>query len=299
MKTLRTGLLAISLWLLPAALLAIDFGGFGNILQGNSDDDGGTTIDLDNIFSGAQDIKRTITGIDEEDEIAIGRDAAALLLGAAPAVNNPAIQNYVNRVGRWVVQQTERPNLPWRFCVLESPTINAFATPGGYIFITSGLLATLNSEAELAGVLAHEAAHVVKKHHVEAMSGLTTSGLSGLVKLASATKEAQDNKLATELVGALKDLYLRGLDKKYEYEADRMGVVIAARAGYDPYGLVAVLQTLDSINPEHDSLALLYKTHPTAAERLTELDSRLISLEAYTDLPQVEKRFQTTLSASR
>lgn len=298
MKTLRLGILAVSLYLFPAVLLGIDFGGFGGIL-GGSDDDGGTTIDLGKIFSGAKDIKRTITGIDEEDEIAIGREAAALLLGAAPAVDNPAIQNYVNRVGRWVVTHTERPNLPWRFCVLDSPTINAFATPGGYIFITRGLLATMNSEAELAGVLAHEVAHVVRKHHVEAMSSLSTSGLSGIVKLVSATSEARDNQMATELVGALKDLYLRGLDKKYEFEADQMGVVIAARAGYDPYGLVAVLQTLDSINPEHDSLALMYKTHPTAAERLTELDYRLGKLESYSDLPQVEKRFQNTLNAAR
>lgn len=281
-------LISISSWTLSAH--AIDFGS----LLGGGDDGGGNTFDLGEIISGVKDISRTVTGIDEEAEIEIGRDAAAVLLGASKPVNDPALQRYVNKIGRWVVNQTSRPHLPWRFAVLSSSHVNAFATPGGNIFITDGLLRTLNSEAELAAVLAHEAAHVIKKHHIKAMSSLNTSGLSGVLKLAGQTSSGQSNQLTTAMVGQVKDMYLRGLDKDDEFEADRMGVVIASRAGYDPFALVAVLQTLDSINPEHSSLALLYKTHPPASDRLDRLDPALEQFEdPIEESPLLEKRFNT------
>jgi len=271
---------------------AIDFGGFG--FGGLESEEEGNSIDIGEIFDGIKDISRTITGIDEEAEIEIGRDAAAVLLGASKPVNDPDLQRYVNKVGRWVVNQTSRPHLPWRFAVLSSDHVNAFATPGGNIFITDGLLRTLNGEAELAAVLAHEVAHVIQKHHIKAMSSLNTSGLSGVLKLAGQTSSGQSNQLTTAMVGQVKDMYLRGLDKDDEFEADRMGVVIASRAGYDPFALVAVLQTLDSINPEDSSLALLYKTHPPASDRLDRLDPALAQFEDSIDeSPLLEKRFNT------
>jgi len=292
--------LVLSLFLLVSCqtVTAFDLGGFSGILSGGSDDDPDSSgVDIGQIISGARDISRTITGIDEEDEIEIGRDAAAVLLGASKPVDDPELQRYVNRIGRWVVSQTDRPHLPWRFAVLESTHVNAFATPGGYIFITYGLLERLNSEAELAAVLAHEAAHVIRKHHINAMSSFSTSGLSGIIKLASQTRDARDNQIATELVNQVKDIYLRGLDKDDEFEADQIGTIIAARAGYDPYGLMAVLQSLDSIHPQSSSLALLYKTHPPAADRLIKLEP---TLDQFNDdilaQPQVEKRFIRQIS---
>jgi len=285
---------SVATWSLSAH--AIDFGGFGGGFGGafndpNADEDS-TTIDIGEIIDGVKDISRTVTGIDEETEIEIGRDAAAVLLGASKPVNDPALQRYVNKIGRWVVNQTSRAHLPWRFAVLDSNHVNAFATPGGNIFITDGLLRTLNSEAELAAVLAHEVAHVIQKHHIKAMSSLNTSGLSGVLKLAGQTKAGQSNRLTNAMVGQVKDMYLRGLDKDDEFEADRMGVVIASRAGYDPFALVAVLQTLDSINPEHSSLALLYKTHPPASDRLDRLDASLEEFDVPAEeSPLLEQRF--------
>src|SRR6185436_10299133 len=93
----------------------------------------------------------------------------ANLLGASPLVNDPNLQNYVNRVGKWVALHSDRPNLPWRFGVMEDDDINAFATPGGYILITRGLLMRMRDEAELAGVLGHEITHVVEKHVLKTM----------------------------------------------------------------------------------------------------------------------------------
>jgi len=268
---------------------AIGFGGFS--LGGDTEEDS-NNFDISEVIDGVKDISRTITGIDEAAEIEIGRDAAAVLLGASKPVNDPELQRYINKVGRWVVNQTNRSHLPWRFAVLSSTHLNAFATPGGNIFITDGLLRTLNSEAELAAVLAHEVAHVIKKHHIKAMSSINTSGLSGVLKLAGQTRGGQDNFIAKEMVGQVKDMYLRGLDKDDEFEADRMGVVIASRAGYDPFALVTVLQTLDSINPESSGLELLYKTHPPAGDRLDRLDPALEQFDdSVEEPPLLEQRF--------
>ena len=285
----RKLILTVSLALCSFSLNAFDFG-----LGGGGDDSGGGSniFDIGEMISGVKDISRTVTGIDEEDEIEIGRDAAAVLLGASKPVNDPELQRYVNRIGRWVVNQTDRAHLPWRFAVLSSTAVNAFATPGGNIFITDGLLRLLNSEAELAAVLAHEVAHVVQKHHIKAMSSVNTSGLSGVIKLASVTRDGRSNQMTSKVVGEVKDMYLRGLDKDDEFEADSMGTVIASRAGYDPFALMAVLQTLDSINPENSGLALLYKTHPPASDRLDRLEPVLDQFDdPAEESPALQKRF--------
>ena len=114
----------------------------------------------------AQQASKTI---DEPEEIEIGHGIATNLLGASPLLPDNRVQQYVNQVGRWLSLHTERPDLPWQFGVLESTDVNAFATPGGTIFITNGLLQRLNNESELAGVLAHEMVHVLRKHHLAAL----------------------------------------------------------------------------------------------------------------------------------
>ena len=112
-------------------------------------------------------VVRALTGFSQEEEVAIGRQAAGNILGAAPLVKDAKLQQYVNRVGRWIASQSERPDLDWHFGVIESNDLNAFAAPGGYIFVTKGLYRSLQSESELAGVLAHEVGHVIKKHHLK------------------------------------------------------------------------------------------------------------------------------------
>ena len=92
-------------------------------------------------------------------------------------MKNEALQRYVNRVGRWLTLHTERPGLPWHFGVLDHPNVNAFAAPGGYIFVTRGLVEKMHSEAELAGVLAHEIAHVLRKHHLNAIQKAAGTGM--------------------------------------------------------------------------------------------------------------------------
>jgi beta-barrel assembly-enhancing protease len=227
--------------------------------------------------------------VKEPEEIQIGQGMTETLLGARPLYDDPELQNYVNEVGLWVAQQSERPNLPWHFGVNDSDHINAFAAPGGYIIITKGMMKELRNEAELAGVLGHEVAHVNQKHHLKALRKSAYANLLG-EGLAAAT-DARHADLVKTLAGPTKELYARGLDKADEFEADRMGVVLAARAGYDPYGLPAVLTTLASADPNDNFLTLLTKTHPLPQARLDSLAPGLATLESVNG-PQNMTRFQ-------
>ncbi len=232
----------------------------------------------------------------EQDEIAFGRDVAANLLGAAPPVKDAALQEYVNRVGMWLALHTDRPNLPWHFAVLDTNDINAFSTPGGYVLITRGLLLQCHDESELAGVLAHEISHVVAKHALNTMKKGAVADIASEALSDYAAKRGGEQY--RKLVSAGTEIYARGLDKEDEFAADRMGVVIAARAGYDPYGLAAVLQTLASINPQSDAVALMFKTHPDSEKRLELLTQAMEGqMDKYADQPKVADRFQREVQA--
>lgn len=229
----------------------------------------------------------------EKDEIALGGQMATTLLGTAPLVKNPALQQYVNDVGRWLALQSDRPDLNWHFGVIDDEGFNAFATPGGYILITKGLLKKLDNEAELAGVLAHEIAHVTQKHYLKAIKNSNTFGaISGLAAIAIQSKGDQKSQMLGNIVKGSKELYARGLDKSDEYEADRMGMVIAARAGYTPFGLPEVLHILEKENPGDPGVALLFKTHPVPEDRLKSLDQAAgDKLDAYGGNPTLENRY--------
>jgi len=217
-------------------------------------------------------------GTSEADEIAIGRQIAGSLLGAAPLVKDKALQKYVNNVGRWISSQSERPDLAWHFGVIESKDINAFAAPGGYIFLTRGLYQLFNDEAELAGVLAHEIGHVIQKHHLKIMQQSTLVDFGGQLL---ANQSGANDKLKG-LIGNGAEMVSRSLDKNAEFEADRIAVVLTARAGYDAYGLPQVLQEIGHSGGD-SSVALLFKTHPHPDERLVRLgdamDSRFDSIK--------------------
>ncbi|MBW8367383.1 MAG: M48 family metalloprotease [Arenimonas sp.] len=213
--------------------------------------------------------------ITEQDEVELGRGIAANVLGAAPLVPDPELQRYVNRVGLWVAMQSERPNLPWRFGVIDSSDVNAFALPGGTILVTAGLYDRLRDEAELANVLGHEIAHVVQKHQVKAIQG--AMGRDFATEIAGEVAGRSDNELVrrfgNKAFRAGTEVLARGLDKSDEYDADQRGMVLAARAGYNPFAMAGVLQTLDSANASDKSVALLFSTHPTPSSRIERLEA--------------------------
>ncbi|MBP6625908.1 MAG: M48 family metalloprotease [Arenimonas sp.] len=241
----------------------------------------GQAEDLLKLGKRAVDATQPIT---EEDEVQLGRGIAANVLGAAPLVRDDGLQRYVNQVGLWLAMQTDRASLPWRFGVIDSPSVNAFALPGGTVLITRGLYDSLRDEGELAGVLAHEIAHVVERHQVKAIQ--KAMGRDFATEIAGEAAGRSDNVLVQRFgsrafsVGT--EVLTRGLDKKDEFQADQRGMVIAARAGYNPFGLAGVLQTLDTASAQDEAVALLFATHPAPAARLERLDATVGErLDAY------------------
>lgn len=209
-----------------------------------------------------------------EEEVAIGREITGRLLGASTLVKDRKLQRYVNKVGKWVALQSGRDELTWHFGVIESDDINAFAMPGGYILVTKGLYQKLNNEAELAGVLAHEIGHVIKKHHLKILKKGQAIAAGGSLLQSKAGGEDESGAIS-RLIGSGAEIMARGLDKEAEHEADRLGVVLATRAGYDSYGLPAVLQEIGHVGSNENSVSLLFKTHPHPDVRLTRLDSAM------------------------
>lgn len=223
----------------------------------------------------AQLLTQSVEQIDEPREMEIGRSLAAVLLGSKPLHPDLALQRYVNRLGRWIALQSERPDIKWTFGVLDDPGYNAFAAPGGYILVTKGLMDRVVDESELAGILAHEITHVTSRHHLKAMNKSAQTSL-GTQLLAQAAASKINNtvgkNLSAQVVALGRDLYSRGLDQGDELEADRNGVALAARAGFDPFGLLAVLQQLRSTAPDNPLFALSLSTHPAPQLRLDQLE---------------------------
>jgi predicted Zn-dependent protease len=191
---------------------------------------------------GQQAIEKARGKLSTEDEIEVGGNLIAGLLGAAPLVDDAGLQQYVNDVGFWVASQSRRSDLPWSF--------------------------------QLAGVLAHEIAHVVRKHHLKALQKTMKREFWADLGVKAAGRENKADELG-KLINSGVQLYASGLDRKYEYDADLRAVVLAARAGYDPYALLDVLTTIDSINPDASELTVFMNTHPPTAQRLDRLGRKM------------------------
>lgn len=263
---LKIGALASFIWLLN---------GCGVTVQG---------VDLSRVI-GAGSKMMDIGEKSQEEEIEIGRDAAETLLSESALAPDDQLQQYVNRVGYWLAQHSNRPDLPWHFVVLNNSAANAFAAPGGYVFITTGMLAKVYNEAELAGVLAHEIAHVTQKHHLTALQGQSRKGLFGDVLVLAQQGRKRDEEgsrgsgSTAHFDDMVLDLYGRGLNREDEYRADALGAKIVARAGYDHYGFTSVLQALEGREQGEDDMTLFLKTHPPISDRLNQLEPVLLGLD--------------------
>lgn len=235
-----------------------------------------------------QMLSESIDNIDETREVEIGRQLASVLLGSKPLHPDAGLQRYVNRLGRWISLQSARPQLPWSFGVLDDPGFNAFAAPGGYVFVTRGLVDRVD-ESELAGILAHEITHVIEKHHLKALAAKARSGLAAqLLASQVRTGNAVTGAISAQMLALGRNLYASGLDQADEFESDRQGVALAARAGFDPYGLPAVLQQLRTATPDNPLFTLTLNTHPPAQQRLERLEAAMGNrLDAFAGKPSV------------
>ena len=211
----------------------------------------------------AANIARTLLPISTEKEIEIGRNIAATIAGRFPVSSDAALTRYVNLVGLTVASQAPRGDITYRFAVLETPVVNAYAAPGGYVFITRGSLSLIRTEAELAGVLAHEVGHVNARHVINQIrKSDTMREVRNTVDLRGATLDA--------VVGTGTNALFTGLSRGDELEADSLGLEYAAGAGYDPGGLAAFVGRLDQHAGE-GPVSEFFATHPRPDERVERL----------------------------
>jgi predicted Zn-dependent protease len=178
----------------------------------------------------------------EQQEVQMGAQAHQDVLKEYAALDNPALQAYVNEVGQRLAQQSHRPHLQWHFTVVDSPDVNAFALPGGYVYITRGIMAYLNSEAELAGVVGHEIGHVTARHGVRQQSASTAAGLGAV--LGSILVPGMDNQAGATLLQTLAQAWTSGYGREHELESDRLGAEYLAKTGYAPQAMIDVIGVL-------------------------------------------------------
>ena len=237
------------------------------------------------IFETGKKAFKSTREITTEEEVAIGHGVAKEVFKRYGArMNDPRINKYISLVGQTVANRSGRPDIQYRFAIINNKEANAFAAPGGYVFITSGLLLQLKNEAQLAGVLGHEIAHVSKKHMLKTLS--RTRQMAGFAQLAVALDKNAEGLL--EIVDLANDiLFTKGLDKDLEYEADKFGTEYSAVSGYDAEGLSDFLFKLKA--SEGRAQSIFFQTHPSTGERLARLHEKIIP--QYGPGQKLEKRF--------
>ncbi len=226
--------------------------------------------------------------ISEEDEIALGKSVSEKICAVYGVQQDAAATRYVSLVGMLGASHDSRPNLPYRFIILDSNAVNAFAAPGGYIHITRGALASMTTEAQLAGVLGHEIAHVTEKHTIKGLQKM-----KGLELAEGETNLQGNSALFSKLVDKASEAVMQGFGRSEELEADQVGVRTAAAAGYAPNGLVEFLQTLEKQNEGNSSRAGLFASHPETQERIDKLTAQIAEESLSKDsLSTLAERFQ-------
>jgi predicted Zn-dependent protease len=225
--------------------------------------------------------QRQLTLISEAQEVQMGAQAAQGVVQQMGLYENAEIQSYVNSVGKEIAAKSERPDLPWEFRVIDDPMINAFALPGGYIFLTRGILSHFNNEAEMASVLGHEIGHVTARHSVEQMSKAQLANLGfGLAMILGGPQVQQFGDIAQM---GLQLMFLK-FGRDDERQSDDLGLRYMTNAGYDPKQAPAMFGTLSQISklegggrvPEWAS------THPDPENRAARLQAQIAELPTQT-----------------
>ncbi len=223
--------------------------------------------------------KREFSLMSEAQEIQIGQEMDQQVRQQMGVYDDPQLQQYVERIGSNLAGLSQRPSLPWHFAVVDSPAVNALALPGGYIYITRGILPYLDSEAQLAGVLGHEIGHVTARHAAQQYTR-ATGGQLGLAALGIVVPAAQQFGQAAE--SALGVLFLKyGRDD--EIQADGLGVDYASRGGWDPAGVPEMLTTLgrlDATATDRNGVPNWLSTHPQPADRVQRVQATVNQMRA-------------------
>ena len=206
--------------------------------------------------------------LSEQDEYRLGSQTDQAVIDQYGVYHDDGLQNYLQGMGRSIAGISHRPGLAWQFKVMDSPVVNAFAAPGGYVYVTRGLLAAINNEAELAGVLGHEIGHVTARHSAQRYSNMMLANIG--LSLGQEFMGGYGDMLGTVLETGAGLLFLK-FSRDDEREADALGVEYASRSGYDAGRMAdffTTLRTQPSANGEQDArLPEFFSTHPSPANR--------------------------------
>jgi len=229
--------------------------------------------------------------VSEAEEIRQGQRYHEEIIAAYGIYDDPALQQYVDRIGQELAAKSHRANLKFTFTVLDSPDINAFALPGGYVYITRGIMAYLDSEAELAGVIGHEIGHVTARHSVRQQGGQFASNILSIL-VATTTGDQTLGDLSQQLSTGL----IRGYGRDHELEADRLGAEYLHTSGYDPENMLEVIGVLKDQEVYEKALAAkenrqpniyhgVFSTHPRNDDRLKTVvrAAKKLSVKSYRD----------------
>lgn len=245
----------------------------------------------------AEKAQEALKPMSVEEEKEVGREVAAKLIAAVGLMPDDVLIDYVNLVGATVAAQSERQEVPYRFAVLNSDTVNAFSAPGGYIFITKGALLLCEDEAELAGVLAHEVGHVAGRHvlKIYERDKAMRAGMDEAGSRMPGSKYLEDfsKKILIKVID-------QGLVEGDEYDADQRGVKYAHMAGYPADGLSRFLAKLEEATTSGGKSSFWTKTHPSIAKR-TERIGNSISGQSWQDAekPKLSERYTTETQTVR
>jgi predicted Zn-dependent protease len=266
-------------------------------------------VDLGKIINasvtGVQKVAEASKDITPAEEHYIGRSVAAVLLSRYPLVENPALTKYLNKVGLLVAYSSERPDTygGYHFGVVRNNEINAYACPGGFIFVTTGLLSEVGNEDQLAAVLGHEVAHVAHRDGINSIkkSRWTDLGFYAAGQAAGQFSPAEVKELTNVFTGVIsevgKTVIENGYSQSQEKNADEAGVRYAAAAGYDPSGLIALLQ--EEIQKNLSSGGGPYSSHPKPDTRIRLIKEEIQKEGLGREIAQVRTNRYKTAMASR
>ncbi len=247
-------------------------------------------------------VAKTFEDFTPEQEYYIGRTIGATILDKYPAFDKGSANTYLNLVGQTLAAASDRPNTfgGYRFQIQDSDEINAFAAPGGFIFVTTGLIRCCKDEDALAAVLAHEIGHIQAQHGLQAIKNsrvtdaITTIGLEGARQFGSAELSSLTDIFSDSISDIANTLIVSGYSRTQEKEADLAAATLLERVGYNPQGLIHMLEQMEGlIKPNTLDFA---KTHPSPKDRIAALEPTLGAYTPYTLPKKRMMRFMNQIS---
>lgn len=240
---------------------------------------------------GCGSVFQNVNVLTEADEIELGREFSREIEREIRLYRDPEVVRYVDGLCQALVRHSMRSNIPYYIKVVDTDEVNAFALPGGFLYVNRGLISISDTEAELAGVIAHEIGHVVGRHGAKALT--RQLGLEIILGMISGRNPTGVQRVASQLAGIGGILSMLHHSREAEREADALAVVNLRKAGYDPEGLTAFFEKLLEINDrEPGALATMFATHPPSRERIESTRKQAASLPVLDGLTTDSERFR-------